>query len=119
MLLEEFYDYDGKRDGLLIEDVYLATLQNWLVHNDFDIYESLLITFEQKEDYIICEGINRALSKIEDITNNRFMQAEKVGETEEEVLYTHEEHLRVSRLIFEDVLKEIYEKQVSKYKKNN
>jgi hypothetical protein len=51
--------------------------------------------------------------------NDRFEEAEKLKETEFEVTYTHEEHKRVSRLIFEDILKEVYEKQVSKYKESN
>jgi hypothetical protein len=119
MLLEEFYNYDGNRDKLSAEDVYLTTLQHWLIYNDFDIYESLLITFEQKENYIVCAGIRRALQRIEDTMDRRFEQAEKIRETEEEVVYTHEEHQRISRLIFEDILGEIYEKQISKYQKDN
>lgn len=119
MLLEEFYNYDGNRDKLSAEDVYLTTLQHWLIYNDFDIYESLLITFEQKENYVACEGIHRALRRIEQIMDQRFEEAEKIQETEEEVVYTHEEHKRISRLIFEDILKEIYEKQISKYQKDN
>lgn len=119
MLLEEFYNYDGKKDTLKVEDVYLTTLQHWLIYNDFDIYESLLITFEEKENYIVCEGIHRALERIQDIMDTRFEQADKVKETETEVVYTHEEHQRISRLIFEDILKEIYEKQVSKRQKDS
>ena len=50
--------------------------------------------------------------------HNRFNSANKVSETEESVTYTHEEHLRVSTLIFEDILKEIYEKQINKFKED-
>lgn len=119
MLLEEFYNYDGREDKLIAQDAYLSTLQCWFLYNEFDIYESLLITFEEKEQYAVCEGINKALSRIEEIMNDRFEEAEKLKETEFEVVYTHEEHKRISRLIFEDILKEVYEKQVSRYKKNN
>lgn len=119
MLLEEFYNYDGKEDKLIAQDAYLSTLQCWFLYNEFDIYESLLITFEEKEQYAVCEGINRALTRIESIMNDRFEEAEKLKETEFEVVYSHEEHRRISRLIFEDILKEIYEKQVSKYKESN
>lgn len=119
MLLEEFYNYDGKQDELILDEVYLETLRSWFVYSDFDIYESLLKTFEDREEYLICEGINRALAKVEELMNNRFEEADKLDEDEEKVVYTHQEHVRISRLIFEDILKEIYEKQVNKYKKNN
>lgn len=119
MLLEEFYNYKGKEDGLIVDEAYITTLKFWIMYNDFDIYESLIKTFEDREQYMICEGITRALAKVDDLMNNRFEEAEKLEETEEEAIYTHEEHVRVSRLIFEDILKEIYEKQASKYQKNN
>ena len=44
--------------------------------------------------------------------DKHFKEAEVLEEDEEQVLYTHDEHQRVSRLIFEDILKEIYERQI-------
>jgi hypothetical protein len=49
----------------------------------------------------------------------RFKDAEKLQESEDEVVYSHEEHQKVSRLVFEDIIKEIYEKQAGKYQKNS
>lgn len=49
----------------------------------------------------------------------RFEQADKIKETDDEVIYSMQEHSRVSALIFEDILKEIYEKQIDKRKKNS
>lgn len=119
MFLEEFYNYNAKGDKLIAENMYLHTLTCWLFNNDFQVYENLLDYYEEREEYAVCDGIHRALSKIDDIMHNRFNDADKIAETENEIAYTHEEHMRVSSLIFEDILKEIYEKQISKYKENN
>lgn len=119
MFIEDFYKYDGEETTEIAEAVYLTTLQSWLIYNEFSIYESLLITFEELEQYAICEGIHRALSRVEEIMDDRFSEANKLAETDESYTITHEEHQRISRLVFEDILKEIYEKQISKYKKNN
>ena len=119
MFLEEFYNYNAKGDKLIAENMYLHTLTCWLFNNDFQVYENLLDYYEEREEYAVCDGIHRALSKIDDIMHNRFNDADKIEETENEITYTHEEHLRVSSLIFEDILKEIYEKQINKYKENN
>lgn len=118
MFLEEFYSYDASGDKLIAENMYMHTLACWLFNNDFQVYENLLEYYEEKEEYAVCEGIHRALAKIDDIMHNRFNSANKVSETEESVTYTHEEHLRVSTLIFEDILKEIYEKQINKFKED-
>lgn len=119
MLLEEFYNYNHKGDSMLADSMYLHTLGCWLFNSNFEVYESLIKYYEDREEYAVCEGINRALNKIEDIMHEHFENAEKISETETEVTYTHEEHMRVSSLIFEDILKEIYEKQINKYKKNH
>lgn len=119
MLLEEFYNYDATDDKLITEYVYVHTLSCWIINNDFNIYESLLEYYEGQEQYAVCEGIHRALAKVDDIMAKRFDEADKVSETDSEVTYTHQEHLRVSSLIFEDIIKEIYEKQIDKRKKNS
>jgi regulator of sigma D len=119
MLLEEFYNYDASDDKLIAEYVYVHTLSCWIVNGDFDIYESLIDHYEKEEQYAVCEGIHKALSKIDDIMAVRFDEADKIQETEDKVVYSMQEHNRVSALIFEDILKEIYEKQINKYKTNN
>jgi len=119
MLLEEFYKYDASDDKLIAEYVYLHTLSCWIINSDFGIYESLIEYYEEQEQYAVCEGIHKALSKVDDIMAERFEQADKIKETESEVVYSMQEHSRVSALIFEDILKEIYEKQIGKHKKNN
>jgi len=112
MLLEEFYSQDPKNHVKVAEAAYLVTLQYWMVYNQLEIYESMLRHYEEKEEYAICEGITRAIEKIEDTMDKRFQEAEALEEDEDQILYTHDEHQRVSRLIFEDILKEIYERQV-------
>jgi len=119
MLLEEFYNYDASSDRQISEYVYLHTLNCWLINSDFTIYEALLEYYETEEHYEVCEGINRALSKIEDIMTERFAEADSIEETEEEVVYTHQEHMRVSALIYKDIIKEIYEKQIDKRKEDS
>lgn len=119
MLLEEFYKYDASNDKLIAEYVYVHTLSCWIINSDFNIYESLMEYYEGQEQYAVCEGIHKALSKIDDIMASRFEEADKVKETEDEVIYSMQEHTRVSALIFEDILREIYEKQIDKLKKDN
>lgn len=112
MLLEELYSQDPKNHVKVAEAAYLVTLQYWMVYNQLDIYERMLNYYEEKEEYAICEGITRAIEKIESTMDYHFQQAESLEEDEDQILYTHEEHQRVSRLIFEDILKEIYERQI-------
>ena len=119
MLLEEFYKYDPTNDKLIAEYVYVHTLSCWIVNSDFNIYESLIEYYEAQEQFAVCEGIYTALEKIDEIMAKRFEQADKIKETEEGVVYSMQEHSRVSGLIFEDIIKEIYEKQINKHKKDN
>jgi len=119
MLLEEFFkqEFDDRED--IVEYFYVATLSAWLTYNEFEIFDNVLKFFEEKEEYLICEGIHKAIDKIDEIYNDRFSEATIHSQTEETIEYTYEEHKRVSRLIFEDVLTEIYEKQISKFKKDS
>lgn len=119
MFLEEFYSYNGKGDSMIAESMYFHTLACWLFNNNFEVYESLIKYYEGREEYAVCEGINRALNRIEDIMSDRFSEADKLSETDNEAIYTHQEHMRVSSLIFEDILKEIYEKQIGKHKEDS
>ena len=81
MFLEEFYNYNAKGDKLIADNMYLHTLTCWLFNNDFQVYENLLDYYEEKEEYAVCEGIHRALAKIDDIMHNRFNDADKIAET--------------------------------------
>jgi len=119
MLLEEFYKYDASNDKVIAEYVYVHTLSCWIINSDFNIYESLIEYYEDREQYAVCEGIHKALSKIDDIMASRFEEADKIKETENEVVYSMQEHTRVSALIFEDILKEIYGRQIDRIKGNN
>ena len=119
MLLEEFYSQDPKNHVRVAESAYLVTLQYWMVYNQIDIYERMLQYYEDKEEYAFCEGIARAIEKIEDTMDKRFQEAEALEEDEDQILYAHDEHQRVSRLIFEDILKEIYERQVKTTEETN
>jgi regulator of sigma D len=119
MLLEEFYKYDPTNDKLISEYVYVHTLSCWIVNSDFNIYESLIEYYEGQEQFAVCEGIYNALEKIDQIMANRFEQADKIEETEDRAVHSMQEHTRISGLIFEDIIKEIYEKQINKYKENN
>ena len=112
MLLEEFYSQDPKNHVRVAESAYLVTLQYWMVYNQLDIYERMLQYYEEQEEYAFCEGISRAIEKIESTMDKHFQEAEALEEDEDQILYTHDEHQRVSRLIFEDILKEIYERQI-------
>lgn len=119
MLLEEFFNHDPGDDANVVGYVYIATLSAWLIHNEFEVFDAVLAHFEEKEDYLTCEGIRRAIDKIDEIYNDRFSEATIIAQDEDTVEYSYEEHKRVSRLIFQDILKEIYEKQVDKHQKNS
>ena len=51
--------------------------------------------------------------------DKRFDEAAKIEETEDEALLTSEEHKRVSQLIYQDILKEIYENRIRTIKGND
>jgi hypothetical protein len=123
MLLEEFFSQSSTNDQL-IKYVYVSTLSNFIVNPNFQIFDNILEEYEKKENYIVCEGINRALNKIDEIYNDRFSEAISEEDDEEEEkefsiddYVTHEDkNIRVTTLIFEDIIKEIYEAQIKRYK---
>jgi hypothetical protein len=114
MLLEEFYNYESKKDEEKVQFFYTATLSSWLNYNNVDVYVALIDDFEEKEEYLICEGINRALSVIDDIMDRRFGEAASVKE-DDEIFLTHEQHEKVSQLVFLDIMKEIYKSYITTY----
>lgn len=126
MLLEEFFNQDSTGDQL-IKYVYVSTLSNFVINPNFQIFDNILEKYEKEENYLICEGINRALNKIDEIYNDRFSNAIKELDDEEDQeefsiddYVDHEDrNIRISRLIFEDIIKEIYEAQIRRYKESN
>lgn len=118
-MLEELYN-DGKESGNIQLHFYTATLSAYLIYNDLEIFDRLLQDFEEKEEYLICSGIKAAIEKIEDVHDSRFQDAAvEIGVNEDEdgmLTFSFEKHKEISKLIFEDILKEIYEKQIEQSK---
>jgi len=119
MLFEELFNERPQEDKDVIHHFYIATLSAWLIYNDLNIFDNLLKHFEEKEEYLICEAVHRAIDKIDEVYNDRFDQATRLHEDEDVIQFSFDEHKRVSRLIFEDIVKEIYEKQISQHKESD
>ena len=109
MLLEELYNKEYQSQ---VNAAYVSTLQFYVNYNDLTIYDALVKYYEDTEEYSICEGISKAVDFIDDTMDIRFGEAIEEGEEEDGKIYTAEEYKRVSRLVFEDIIKEIYERQV-------
>lgn len=122
MLLEELYN-DGKKSGDIQMHFYTATLSAYLIYNDLEIFDRLLQEFEDREEYLICSGIKAAIEKIEDVHDSRFQNAAvEIGMEEDDegmLTFSFEKHKEISKLIFEDILKEIYEKQIEQSTRNS
>lgn len=122
MLLEELYN-DGKKSGDIQMHFYIATLSAYLIYNDLEVFDRLLQEFEDREEYLICSGIKSAIEKIEDVHDGRFQNAAvEIGMEEDEegmLTFSFEKHKEISKLIFEDILKEIYEKQIEQSTRNS
>lgn len=119
MLFEELYKYDASDDKEVGEGFYVATLMYWLLNNELEIFDDVLNHFQEKEQYIVCFGIKKAIDKIEETIEKRFDEAAVMSESEEEKVYDAEEYKRVSREIFKDILFEIYEYQIKKPEKGS
>lgn len=109
MSLEEFYNQEYRSQ---VSAAYVSTLQFYVNYNDLTIYDALVKYYEDTEEYAICEGISRAIDFIDDTMDHRFGEAIEESEEEDGKIYTAEEYKRVSILVFEDIIKEIYERQV-------
>jgi len=118
MLLEEYYSYGDQEDYY-----YYATLAAFLTHPDLQTFDSLLQRFEEKEEYLICSGVKRAIDKIEDIHDVRFKEAAEETDTHEDpegfYTFTADKHLETSKLIFQDIIEEIYDNQATRSKGSN
>lgn len=112
MLFEELYNYDSSDDNETGQHFYIATLMYWLLNNELDIFDDVLSHFQDKEQYMVCFGVKRAIDKIEETIEKRFDEAAVMSETEGEKIYDAEEYKRVSKEIFKDILFEIYECQI-------
>ena len=118
MFTEEFYNQDlGDRD--VVDFFYVATLQMWLMHNDLTVYDDLLGYFEEQENYLICEGVHKAIAFVESTVEKNFSEATNLSEDLNESSYSFEEHKRVSNEIFKQVVQEIYEKQIGDISRSN
>ena len=122
MLLEELYN-DRKKSGDIQMHFYTATLSAYLIYNDLEVFDRLLQEFEDREEYLICSGIKAAIEKIEDVHDSRFQNAAvEIGMEEDDegmLTFSFEKHKEISKLIFEDILKEIYEKQIEQSTRNS
>lgn len=116
MFIEEFYNANPAH---IVKAAYYTTLQYWLVYNDMSIYEALIEHYKEKEVYEVCDGIQRGIDRINEVMDQRFEEATPISETEEEVTISHEEHQRVGRLIFQDILQEIYEYRIKEIKEED
>jgi len=112
MLFEELYKYNASDDKETGEHFYIATLMYWLLNNELEIFDEVLSHFQEKEQYLVCFGIKKAIDKIEETIEKRFDEAAVMSETEGEKIYDAEEYKRVSREIFKDILFEVYESQI-------
>lgn len=122
MLSEEFYN-ELKESQYQKDHFYISTLSAWLIYNDLSIFDKLLSEFEDKEEYLACAGISEAIDKIEEVHDNRFEEAaEEIGldvDTEGFYSFTAEKHREVSKLIFEDIVREIYDGQIKLHKRTD
>lgn len=118
MFTEEFYNQEIK-DKDVVDFFYVATLQMWLTHNDLNIYDDLLTYFEEQENYLICEGVHKAIAFIEKTVEQNFDNATKLSDNEDGSMYSFEEHKRISNEIFKEVVKEVYEKQIGDISSSN
>lgn len=122
MLLEELYNEGNSSENTQLH-FYTATLSAYLIYNDLEVFDRLLKEFEEKEEYLICSGIQSAIEKIEDIHSSRFDEAAvEIGIEEDEeglLTFSFEKHKEISKLIFKDILTEIYERQIEQGSKDN
>lgn len=127
MLLEEFYRKELKEEEIA-EYFYVDTLRMFLRHNDILTFDKVLEHFENTEQYLVCEGIHRAIKKIEEIHSFRFAQAaadyltkeDEEADPEEMILIDiPEERMQsIKELMVQDLLIEIYERQIKRNQAN-
>jgi len=113
------------RNRKMSSQFYISTLQNWLIYNNYSVYEDVLKYFESLELYPVCDGIKKALVFIEFVLDKRFTEAQVtfeegldviLGELEENEF---EKHREISRRVYKDILTEIYGEQIRNFTKGN
>jgi hypothetical protein len=96
-----------------VDVAYTTTLMLWLVYNDLTIFDQLLKEFENAEEYLICDGLHRAINFIEVTHEERFAEAAEVhGDVDFNNPKNRDLHIEISRSIFQDVTREIYKEQI-------
>lgn len=122
MLLEEFYNGSGESKNKS-EYFYTATLAAFLIKPDLTLFDRLLESFEDKEEYEACAGISQAIAFVEESHEKRFSDAANDLEIDPDeegfISITSEKHVEISNQIFEDILKEIYEQQAKGNQESN
>ena len=118
MSTEESFNVSNE-DRNKIERYYFTTLLAYMLWNKFDMFDDVLEYFEHKEEYLVCSGIQVAISKIEDIMDKRFSDATPVEEDEDMRTFSIEEYEEVSRKVFKDIIIEMYERQIDQFKGND
>lgn len=122
MSSEEFYN-ELKDIQYQKDHFYISTLSAWLIYSDLSIFDKLLAEFESKEEYLACAGISEAIDKIEEIHDSRFDEAaDQIGidaDTEGFYSFSADKHKEVSKLIFEDIVREIYDGQIKLHKRTD
>jgi len=122
MLLEEFYNGSGESKNKS-EYFYTATLAAFLIKPDLTLFDRLLESFEDKEEYEACAGISQAIAFVEESHEKRFADAANDLEIDPDdegfISITSEKHIEISNQIFEDILKEIYEQQAKGNQESN
>ena len=124
-MLGEFYKMKRVTNRQVASHFYVSTLQNWLVYNNYTVYEDVLKHFESLELYPVCDGIKKALVFIEFVLDKRFEECQVdseeglnfvLGQLEENEF---EKHREISRLVYKDILTEIYAEQIRSLTKGN
>ena len=119
MFFEGFYRAEDLNGPEIIEHFYVLTLSSWIMYNEASIYEELLDYFESQQEFYICEGINRALNRIDDTMQKHFLEASALDEDDEGKTFDLQEYKNVSRRVFIDIMKEIYERQIESNSTDN
>lgn len=114
MYIEEFYN-DGDKTKNKTRYYYTATLAAFLVNPDLSIYDRVVESFEEKEEYEVCAGMHAAITYIEDLYEEalRGLPSDKELEVSDDgyIEFSTREHAEANRKIYQQIITEIYEQQ--------
>lgn len=125
MLLGEYYKITNTGEERTVDLIYVTTLLAYLNHPNTGVFVGLLERLENEEKYMMCAGVHKAISKIEDFYDNRFVEVASGNgmdftEPEEiEINISQDDYQEVLDKVFEDILIEVYEKQIDGYQKSS